>query len=133
VSYDQVPPDDPGLAPLGDNSRPLELFKRLTQDGWYADPEATGIQSAAQPFSKSIQSFATTVVGYQAQQLNDYAGDLEITESIHNTVQNNYDRVSGVNIDEELMQMLQDQRWYEANVRFFTTATELLDTLLAAT
>jgi flagellar hook-associated protein 1 FlgK len=42
------------------------------------------------------------------------------------------DRVSGVSLDEEAMNLMRYQRAYEANARFFSVIDETLDILLNA-
>jgi flagellar hook-associated protein 1 FlgK len=54
----------------------------------------------------------------------DTAQDIADTDAI------NYSNIIGVNLDEELSDMIKYQRAYEASARVFSVASELMQTLV---
>ena len=50
---------------------------------------------------------------------------------IYQTDANNYANLIGVNLDEELSDMIRYQRAFEASARVFTTVNDLMGTILS--
>jgi flagellar hook-associated protein 1 FlgK len=68
-----------------------------------------------------------TGIGIDTKRASD---SLESQDFVTQELQNQRDAVSGVSLDEELMNMLQFQRSFEAAARVIEVADEMLDTLL---
>ena len=58
---------------------------------------------------------------------------VQVHEATHTQCINNKDSVSGVSIDEELINLTRYQRAYQAASRFFTVVDEMLDTIINGT
>lgn len=54
----------------------------------------------------------------------------DIYQDIADTDANNYANLVGVNLDEELADMIRYQRAFEASARVFTTANDILGTII---
>ena len=106
------------------------------------NPGETGDGSAA----LAIAALRNGTVGVgQVATLDDYFADtiariglageeaelsLETAERIYKDLDDTRARISGVNIDEELAQMLKFQHGYQAAARFITNIDRMLDTII---
>jgi flagellar hook-associated protein 1 FlgK len=68
-----------------------------------------------------------SALGMEASQLQSMSDD---REALASEIRNRRDSLSGVNIDEELANMIIYQNAYNAAARLITTANEMFDTLL---
>jgi flagellar hook-associated protein 1 len=104
----------------GDNSNALALanFASTTQS-------VLGNQSWTDAYNNMIGGIATTSA--QAQ------SDTTATQDIQQTLQTQQQSVSGVNIDQETVNMLQQQRSYQGAAMFISTVNQMMTTLLAIT
>ncbi|MBI1263071.1 MAG: flagellar hook-associated protein FlgK [Rhizobiales bacterium] len=114
----------------GDNSRILELNKRLTTDS-QTYSSATGIGSATTPYTGSIDAFARRLVSYQSSQAANAESNTNSQETIVNALQERFDGETGVNVDDELSNLLILQNAYSANARVMTTIQELFQVLMS--
>jgi flagellar hook-associated protein 1 FlgK len=89
---------------------------------------------AAQEIFENTGETAAGFLGAAVQSLGAKARDAEVFEkasgSILAQVQAQRESETGVNLDEEMVQLLQYQRGFEAAARFLTTVDELIDTLI---
>lgn len=115
---------------IGDDTRPLDLLARLT-DTSRTYSSLTGIGSAATPFSGSIDSFARRIVSVQSSQAAAASTDASAQQVVTNTLQDKYSGDTGVNIDEEMSNLIMLQNAYSANARVITTVKQLFDVLLS--
>ena len=74
---------------------------------------------------QTINGIATTSA--QAQ------SDTQSTQDIQQTLQAQQQSISGVNIDQETVNMLQQQRTYQGAAMFISTVNQMMTTLLAIT
>ncbi len=113
----------------GDQTRANFLFDQLTKANQAFSPLG-GIGSNGSPFNGTVLDFATNVVQNQsgrvidAKNIND--GQQIVLKSIQQTFSNN----SGVNVDQELANLIQVQNAYSANARLITAVKDLFTTLL---
>ena len=114
----------------GDAARPLDLYNRLTQTGTAFSP-STGIGGTSSPYTGSIASFAQRVVSYQSTQASNAEDDLQSQQVVSQSLQDRFDSETGVNVDNELSNLLVLQNAYSANARVMTTVSELFDVLLS--
>jgi flagellar hook-associated protein 1 FlgK len=115
---------------IGDSTRPLDLLARLT-DGSRTYSSTTGIGSAATPFTGSIDSFARRIVSLQSSQAASAATDATAQQVVSDTLQDKYNSETGVNIDDEMSNLIVLQNAYSANARVISTIKELFDVLLS--
>lgn len=115
---------------IGDDTRPLDLLARLTSSS-RTYSSATGIGSAGTPFTGSIDSFARRIVSLQSSQAASATSNATAQQVVSDTLQDKYDSETGVNIDDEMSNLIMLQNAYSANARVITTIKELFDVLLS--
>ena len=57
--------------------------------------------------------------------------DYEFTEGVYTQLQNRQDTIAGVNLDEELADVLRFQYMYQASAKMISTIDTMMETLLA--
>ena len=89
-------------------------------------------------FYKDEQTSQATIYGYYREITADLANTTqtistkkETTQTVLNSIKNEYYSLSGVNIDEELINLEKFQRGYQANAKVITTINQMLDALLS--
>jgi flagellar hook-associated protein 1 FlgK len=112
--------DSNGIIAEGDNTNALEMAdikdKRFT---FYRQSQATlGTEFNA----------IYAEIGTQAQAATR---DYEFTENLMTGLQNRQDSIAGVNLDEELADILRFQYMYQASAKIISTIDSLMETLLA--
>ncbi len=89
---------------------------------------------ATQNLFEQVEETAAGVLGRVVRDLGSQARDARVFEQASASVLLQLDAqresVSGVNVDEEMVQLLQFQRGYEAAARFMTTIDSMIDTLI---
>ncbi|MET1754386.1 flagellar hook-associated protein FlgK [Novosphingobium sp. RD2P27] len=80
--------------------------------------------------SSTIERFASGVIGRAAMQSAQAGASLTDAAARRDDAVNRRDSFSGVNIDEELSQLIVFQNSYSAAARVMSTATQMYDTLL---
>jgi flagellar hook-associated protein 1 FlgK len=80
----------------------------------------------------------STIYGYYRQmtsglanQTQEVSSKKETTQTLLTNIKNEYYSLSGVNIDEELINLEKFQRGYQANARVITTINQMLDALFS--
>jgi flagellar hook-associated protein 1 FlgK len=88
--------------------------------------------------SKNGDSVKTTISGYYKYITSNIANDsdrintnVDSHTAIFNSIQKEYQNESGVNIDEEMTNLMKYQRGYEASAKVITTINKMFDTLLS--
>ena len=119
-----------GATSPGDSTRPEELYNRLTQTGRAFAP-STGIGGTNSPYTGSLASFAQRVVSYQSTQASNAQDDLKSQQVVSQSLQDRFDSETGVNVDNELSNLLVLQNAYSANARVMTTVSQLFDVLIS--
>ncbi len=79
----------------------------------------------------SIMEYATQIVALQAQNARAAADDQAFRAGVAAEVQQRKTGVEGVNLDEELAQMIVYQQAYNAAARIMTTVQDMYDTLVS--
>ena len=113
----------------GDATRPQALYDALT-----ATPRifssASGIGGIDAPTRSSVAEFVQGVISVQGSAAAA-AQDLDQGQSIAlSTAQGRFASTSGVNIDEEMSNLIALQQAFTANARVLTAARDMLDTLM---
>ncbi|MEQ8948892.1 flagellar basal body rod C-terminal domain-containing protein, partial [Parvibaculum sp.] len=116
--------------PMGDTTRVLDLMARLTSNSRTYAPEA-GIGSTATPFSGSIDEFARRIVSFQSSQAANATRDAEAQQVVASSLQERFDAETGVNIDDEMSNLLLLQNAYSANARVISTIQDLFNVLMS--
>lgn len=113
----------------GDATRPNFIFNQLTTATQTYSPQ-TGFGSATTPFSSSIPTFLQQVLSQQgdaAQSAQSLAAGQDL---VVNALQQKFDDTSGVNVDQEMANLVTLQTAYAANARVLSTVKDMIDTLL---
>jgi flagellar hook-associated protein 1 FlgK len=115
--------------PSGDTTRSDFILSRLTSGAYDYSPQ-TGIGTTASPFKGTLLSFTKQFTSMQgdaaamAQQISDGQN------VVLNTLQNRMNASSGVDIDEEMANLLALQSAYAANARVMSTVNSMFQALL---
>lgn len=115
--------------PQGDTTRPEFLVKSLTEAS-RTFAAASGVGGVSAPYTSTLTDFARRVVethganAETAQRLN------EGQKVALSTIQSRFAESAGVNIDQEMTQLVQLQSAYGANARVMTAVRDMLDMLL---
>lgn len=113
----------------GDTTRADYLYGSLTNASRIFSA-ASGIGGIEAPYAATVQDFAQRIVDAQGANAAS-AKDLDEGQSIAlATAQSRLATQSGVNIDEEMSNLIALQTAYGANARVLTAARDMLDTLL---
>jgi flagellar hook-associated protein 1 FlgK len=113
----------------GDETRPDFLFNQMTQAPVDFSPTA-GIGTAASPFSGSLPAYLQQMLSQQGSAADAAAQLQQGQDVVVNALQQRASDDSGVNIDNEMAQLLQLQNAYAANARVLSTVKAVLDDLM---
>lgn len=116
--------------PLGDSTRPLDLLARLTSNARTYMP-STGIGGSASPFNGSVDEFARRLVSFQSAQAANAERDAAAQQVVSSSLQDRFDAQTGVNIDDEMSNLLLLQNAYSANARVISTIQDLFNVLMS--
>lgn len=115
--------------PQGDTERPQAMVDALTT-ATRTFSAAAGIGGSAAPFTASVGDFARRVVDTQGANA-EAAMRLDEGQGVAlAAAQSRFSEVSGVNIDQEMAQLVQLQTSYGANARVMTAVRDMMDMLL---
>lgn len=118
-----------GSTPLGDNSRALDMIERLTQTNVQFSGE-TGIGQPSNPFKGTVINFAQNIITFQTSAAQRADLNLTAQEAVTNSLREKYETDTGVNIDEELANLIALQQAFSANARVMAVTGELMDILM---
>ncbi|MEA2938617.1 MAG: flagellar hook-associated protein 1, partial [Alphaproteobacteria bacterium] len=124
VTYQTTPP-----TAAGDPTRPNFIYDRLTAGRLDFAPQS-GIGSGVAPFQGSLPSYMRQVVSQQGQAADAAANLKDGQDVVFNTLRQRFNDSAGVNIDEEMANLLNLQNSYGASARVLSTVKEMIDTLM---
>ncbi len=84
------------------------------------------------PTSASLQNFGAAAIAFQANATATTKSNLDSASTIYNALNKQLQDQSGVNVDQQLSNMIQIQSSYEASARTITAIKQMLDQLLQA-
>ena len=108
----------------GDSTAARALADVFTTDQTFA--AAGGLAGSV----TTLSDFATSIISLNAANANAVAGDVASGESLEIALETQFGSLSGVNLDEELSQLVILQNAYAASARVTTTVSQLFDELL---
>jgi flagellar hook-associated protein 1 FlgK len=124
VVYQAGPP-----TPAGDPTRPGFIFNQLNNAQLtFASPGGNGGQSP--PFTGTLANYLSQVASQQAQAANAAINLQQGQDIVVNALQQRLSSTSGVNIDQEMSNLITLQNTYGANARVMTTIQQMMATLL---
>lgn len=118
----------PGAA-TGDPMRPTFIYDQLTAAALTFSP-ATGLGSADSPYVATLPAFMRQVLSQQGDAAASAQSLSDGQTMVLNALKQRFDDESGVNIDQEMTNLLTLQTAYGANARVMTTIKDLMERLL---
>ena len=115
--------------PAGDSTRPNFIYQQITGSSLTFSPN-TGIGTAATPFSGSINTFLQQVISQQGEAASSANNLKQGQDVVLSALQQRFNDVSGVNIDQEMTNLLTLQQSYTANAHILTTVNDMFTTLM---
>jgi flagellar hook-associated protein 1 len=115
--------------PAGDTTRPNFIYQQLTGSSLTFSP-STGIGTAATPFSGSINTFLQQVISQQAEAASSATNLKQGQDVVLSSLQQRFNDTSGVNIDQEMTNLLTLQQSYAASAHVLTTINNMFTTLM---
>ena len=111
---------------VGDNSGALDLA--AVGNASFTWPGAGGYGSS----TMSLNDFAARIIATQSTLASSAASDLTYRNDVKDEVDSRKTSQEGVNLDDELSNMMMYQQAYSASARMLTTVQQMYDTLLQA-
>ena len=112
-----------------DATRPNFIYDQLVNASHDYAP-SSGIGTAASPFSGTASTYLQQIVSQQGQAASDASNLQQGQDVVLSSLQKRFDSISGVNIDQELSNLLSLQNAYAANARVMSTIKDMLTALL---
>ena len=125
VVYSTSPPTQ-----AGDATRPAYLLDRAAPMPCAPSPPASGIGGSAAAYTGSVADFARRVVETQGANAENAANMNDGQKVVLSSIEGRFAETSGVNVDEELANLVQLQTAYAANARVIAAARDMMDMLL---
>jgi flagellar hook-associated protein 1 len=113
----------------GDGTRPNFMLTQMTTAEYQFSP-TTGIGGSAAPFSGTLTSYLGQVVSQQSQAATNASNLQQGQDAVVSALQQRFNSESGVNIDQEMSNLISLQNSYAANARVMTTIQQMMQSLL---
>jgi flagellar hook-associated protein 1 len=117
------------LTDAGDGTRPNFLYGQLSGATMSFSPQS-GIGTTAAPFSGTITQFLRQIVSQQGQAADAAANLSQGQQTVLKSLQQRFNDNAGVNIDQEMANLLSLQNSYAANARVLSAVKDMVDTLM---
>ena len=113
----------------GDSTRPDFILQQLTSASLLFSPN-TGIGTAASPFSGSLNTFLRQTISQQGEAASAASNLKQGQDIVLATLQQRFNDSAGVNIDQEMGNLLTLQNSYAANARVLSAVKDMLNLLM---
>jgi flagellar hook-associated protein 1 len=113
----------------GDPTRPNFILNQMTNATLTYSP-ATGLGTAAQPYSGTLTQYMGGVVNQQAQAATAATNLQQGQDTVLTALQQRFNDQSGVNIDTEMSNLITLQNAYGASARVMSTLEQMMQMLL---
>jgi flagellar hook-associated protein 1 len=113
----------------GDATRPNFILNQIANASLTYSP-TTGIGTAPVPYSGTLTSYLSQVASQQSQAANAATNLQQGQDTVVSALQQRFSDQSGVNIDNEMSNLIELQNAYGANARVMTTIQQMISTLL---
>lgn len=90
----------------------------------------SGITDETTASGRSLHESAVGLAARAGAELNEARNGIEATQSAKNMLSNQQESISGVNLDEELTDLISQQNAYQASARVLNNSQQMFDTLL---
>lgn len=124
VAYATSPP-----TPAGDGTRPNFLYDQLVSSKVTVAPQS-GIGTVVSPFTGTLPALLRQIISQQGEAASAADSLNQGQQIVVNTLRERVNKTSGVNVDEEMANLLALQNAYGANARVLTTVKEMFDLLM---
>jgi flagellar hook-associated protein 1 FlgK len=118
----------PGTA-AGDSTRPDFILQQLTNAS-LTFPSNTGIGTAAAPFTGTLTTYLRQVISQQGEAATSANNLKQGQDVVLNALQQRFNQTSGVNVDQEMANLLTLQNSYSANARVLSAVKDMFDALI---
>jgi flagellar hook-associated protein 1 FlgK len=113
----------------GDSTRPDFILQQLTGASLTFSPN-TGIGTTSAPFVGTLTTYLRQVVSQQGEAASSADNLKQGQDVVLNALQQRFNNASGVNVDQEMANLLTLQNSYAANARVMSAVKEMLDALI---
>ena len=113
----------------GDSTRPDFILQQLTGASLTFSPN-TGIGTTSAPFVGTLTTYLRQVVSQQGEAASSADNLKQGQDVVLNALQQRFNTASGVNVDQEMANLLTLQNSYAANARVMSAVKEMLDALI---
>lgn len=117
--------------PSGDTTRPDFLYDKLVNGQYYYSP-TSGIGTNATPFNGTIASFSRQFIAQQGQQAEAATQLKQGQDVVLSTLEQKFNASAGINIDQEMANLLALQNAYAANARVMSVVKDMFTALMNA-
>jgi flagellar hook-associated protein 1 FlgK len=118
-----------GSTAAGDPTRPDFIYQRLGETS-YLYPPQTGLGSSAAPFAGSIPAYLRQMLSAQGAAAAGAQRLAQGQEVVVNALRERLSDRSGVNVDQEMANLIALQTAYAANARVMSVVKDMIDALL---
>lgn len=113
----------------GDPTRPNFIYDQLTNTTFTFSPN-TGLGNAATPYSGKLPDFLQQLLSQQGQAAANATSLSQGQAVVVNALQQRVNDTSGVNVDQEMANLISLQTAYGANARVMSAIKDMLNTLM---
>ncbi|MGB6348902.1 MAG: flagellar hook-associated protein FlgK [Pseudolabrys sp.] len=113
----------------GDSTRPDFLLQQLTNASLTFSPN-TGIGTVTAPFTGSLTTYLRQVISQQGEAATSADNLKQGQDVVLNSLQQRFNDTSGVNVDQEMANLLTLQNSYSANARVLSAVKDMFDALI---
>ncbi len=113
----------------GDSTRPDFLLQQLTGTSLTFSPN-TGIGTVTAPFTGSLTTYLRQVISQQGEAATSADNLKQGQDVVLNSLQQRFNDTSGVNVDQEMANLLTLQNSYSANARVLSAVKAMFDALI---
>jgi flagellar hook-associated protein 1 FlgK len=113
----------------GDSTRPDFIYQQITGQSFAFGAE-TGLGNATSPFVGDITTYLRQVLAQQGEAASNASSLADGQQVVVNALKQRFADQSGVNVDQEMANLLTLQTAYGANARVMSTVKEMFDMLL---
>ena len=114
---------------VADPTRPNFIYNQMVSTAHDYAPSA-GIGTTSAPFSGTISTYLSQVTSQQAAAANSAINLQQGQDVVLNSLQQRFNDKAGVNIDQEMADLLSLQNSYAANARVMSTINSMLSALM---
>lgn len=116
------------LTPTGDTTRASFIYDQLANATLTFSPRA-GIGTTGAPFAGTLQSYMRQAVSQQGDAAQAAANLKEGQDVVYNALQERFNNAAGVNVDQEMANLLNLQNSYAANARVLSAVKDMINML----